>query len=123
MMPRAMFSEVVVKSKFIYFSKSLELNRLADETRSSKGGSLNVFFTTKTQKLEIPFQTVSEGGHGNEFLLKISCKLNPEDSFRINNSCEVAEFIKCTRKVDRAFFVDIDPFYSKQALSFHGSLR
>lgn len=79
MMPRAMFSEVVVKSKFIYFSKSLELNRLADETRSSKGGSLNVFFTTKTQK---PFQTtVSEGGHGNEFLLKILCKLNPEDAY------------------------------------------
>ncbi|KAH7934455.1 hypothetical protein HPB51_029184 [Rhipicephalus microplus] len=52
-----------VKSKFADFCKNAGLTTLAKNIKNRKGSNLNVFFSAKRRKPDVPFRTiVSEGG-------------------------------------------------------------
>lgn len=111
-------SEARVKTKAVALCRDMKLTKLANAIQGSKSSTLQVFFSAKTHKVEIPFRTiVSEKGswqhQASMFLQKCLNRLCLNDPYATKNSMEVARFFEGKVSHGLTFSVDVqDLFYS-----------
>ncbi|XP_042150264.1 uncharacterized protein LOC120836611, partial [Ixodes scapularis] len=106
-----------VKAKALQLLGSLNLERVLAEAKKEKNLMLEVFFTAKTHKPEIPFRTVVS--ERDSWLRAVSGylqvhlnSLQIDDPFNIPNSTSVIKFLKDNNPAkSSAFSIDVEELY------------
>nr|XP_054933026.1 uncharacterized protein LOC126542008 [Dermacentor andersoni] len=106
------------KSRAISLCEDLGLQKLASSVHKCRKNCLNVFFTAKTHKDDIPFRCIvseraSWQNNVSRYLLKQLNTLVIDDPFMVKNSFDVIAFLRESQSIGCLFSIDVvDLFYS-----------